>query len=146
MIITQRPPNFELILKAFPNADKPGVIFAYGEHIYNPSGGNIPVALMHHEAVHQNRQQDLGPASDLTSVNGPEKWWAQYLTDPEFRYREELLAHVAEYKAQAPGLDGNLRAKLLMFTAARLCAPLYNYVPPRSMGNALRDIRQELDR
>ncbi len=145
MIIVERPPNFELILKAFPNADKPGVIFAYGANIYNPSGGNIPVALLHHEAVHQNRQQDLGPASDLTSVNGPEKWWAQYISDAEFRYREELLAHVAEYKAQRHWNDRNIQAKILMSTAARLCAPLYNYTPPRSLTVALRDLKWEIE-
>jgi hypothetical protein len=138
MILVERPPNFELILKAFPNADKPGVIFAYGDHIYNPSGRPIPPALLAHEAVHCDRQMNVS--------HGPLDWWAQYLTDPEFRYREELAAHVAEFQVQAPGIDRNSRAKLLMSTAARLCAPLYNYTPPRSLNVAMRDIKWELDR
>lgn len=136
-VIVARPPNFELILKAFPSADKPGVIFAYGDHIYNPTGGNIPPALLAHEEVHLLRQH---------RPSGPNGWWLQYIDDAEFRYREELAAHVAEFRAQAPGIDRNLRAKLLTSTAARLCAPLYNYQPPRSLNQAIRDIRQELDR
>jgi hypothetical protein len=44
MIIVDRPPNFDEVLAAFPNADKPGVIFAYDGHVYNPSGGVIPPA------------------------------------------------------------------------------------------------------
>ena len=139
MIITERPPNFEQILAAFPNADKPGVIFAYGEHIYNPSGIIIPPPLREHELVHCERQLNL-----YTS-GSPEYWWKQYIDDAEFRYREELLAHVAEYRAQAPK-DRNLRSKLLMVTAARLCAPLYNYQPPRSLSVAMRDLKWELDR
>jgi hypothetical protein len=133
-IVIGRPPNFDQILAAFPDADKPGVIFAFGHDIYNPSGGVIPPALLAHEAVHCHRQST---AADL--------WWEQYIADPMFRYQEELFAHVAEYKAQAGRLDRNLRAKLLMATAARLCAPLYNYQPPRSLSVAMRDLKWELD-
>lgn len=138
-VLVERPPNFEQILKAFPDAGKPGVIFAYGDFIYNPSGGAIPDALFAHESVHQQRQRGPGKIS-------PDIWWQLYIEDHAFRYREELLAHVAEYKAQLNGLDRNQRAKLLMATAARLVAPLYNYVPPRSLNAAARDLRWELDR
>jgi len=137
-VIVARPPNFELILRAFPNASQPGVIFAYGDHIYNPSGEVIQPALMAHEAVHGRRQRELFT---------PDQWWEMYVTDPGFRYNEELLAHVAEFKAQdLRGLDRNLRAKILQNTAARLCAPLYNYQPPRSITLAMRDIRWELEK
>ena len=143
MIIIGRPPNFELILKAFPDADKPGVIFAYGHDIYNPSGVTIPQALYAHEEVHGRRQ--LALEGSLIRTGRIELWWEKYIDDAEFRYREELLAHVAEYRAQAPK-DRNLRSKLLMVTAARLCAPLYNYQPPRSLSVAMRDLKWELDR
>jgi hypothetical protein len=136
----QRPPNFEQILAAFPDADKPGVIFAFGNTIHNPSGGIIPPALLAHEAVHQQRQLLRG------AEHGPAAWWADYCAFADFRYREELLAHVAEYKAQEHGLDGNRRAKLFMNTVARLVAPLYNYQPPRSFSEATRDLRRELER
>lgn len=137
MIRVDRPPNFEQILAAFPDANKPGVIFAFGEDIYNPSGDPIPVALLMHENVHNVRQRKF---------EKPEQWWDRYISDAEFRYTEELPAHVAEYKAQAQPLDRNDRAKLLQFTARRLVAPLYNYVPPRTLSVAMRDIRWELDR
>jgi hypothetical protein len=137
-VIVARPPNFEMILKAFPNADKPGVIFAFGEDVYNPSGQEIPRALLAHEAVHGQRQ-----LKQFT----PDQWWELYVTDPEFRYNEELLAHAAEFKSQDfRGIDRNLRAKILQSTAARLCAPLYNYQPPRSLSQALYDLRWEINK
>jgi len=146
-VIVARPPNFELILKAFPDADKPGVIFAYGDNIYNPSGDPIPPALLAHERIHLGRQKMLAPPSSLSIDAAADHWWIRYVLDAEFRYREELLAHVAEFKAQDNrGLDRNLRAKILQKTAARLCAPLYNYTPPRSMTLAMRDIRWELEK
>lgn len=138
-VIIERPPNFDQILAAFPDASKPGVIFAFGEHIYNPSGGVIPPALLAHEAVHQRRQQREN------HPNAVENWWENYLADTEFRYTEELLAHAAEYRVQAVKLDRNYRAKLVMSTAARLVAPLYNYQPPRTLSTAMRDLRWELE-
>ena len=134
MIIVSRPPNFDAILAAFPDADKAGVIFAFGNDIYNPAGHEIPSALLAHERVHCHRQS-----------TDPEAWWAFYLGNPTFRYREELLAHVAEFRDQeARYPDRNARAKLLHSTARRLIAPLYNYQPPRSLSQALRDLEQEL--
>lgn len=129
----ERPPNFEKILRAFPGASGPGVIFAYGDKIYSPSGGVILRALLDHEAVHGRRQMGC-----------PESWWEAYIGDHKFRYDEELYAHAAEFRAQAHGLDRNRKAKLLQSTAQRLIAPLYNYQPPRTLSVALRDLRQEL--
>jgi hypothetical protein len=129
----ERPPNFDRIVEVFPFAIKPGVIFAYGSVVYNPSGIEIPEALIRHERVHQSRQSD------------PEQWWELYLTDPEFRYNEELLAHAEEYCAQLTSIrDRNLRAALLTSTARRLVAPLYNYQPPRTMQQAIKDLKQEI--
>lgn len=145
MILVERPPNFEQILKAFPNAGGDGVIFAFGDYIYNPSGKPIPEPLLRHESVHQSRQlKGTGAFGDF--AHGPEAWWTAYINDAEFRYREELLAHVAEYKAQLHGIDRNQRAKLLTATAARLVAPLYNYQPPRSLTQAIYDLKWEINR
>ncbi len=130
MIIIDRPPNFEQVHAAFPRADQPGVLFAYYPNIHNPSGIVVPPALVAHEEVHLYRQRDAGPTH----------WWDQYLTDSEFRYNEELLAHVAEFKALKAG-DRNASARLLMSTALRLVAPLYNYQPPRTLQQAMKDLR-----
>lgn len=135
-ILVDRPPNFDQILAAFPNAADPGVIFAFGEHIYNPSGKMIPPALVAHEMVHLENQKQY--------VN-PEYWWKLYIADAEFRYSEELHAHVAEYRAQLAGLDRNRKSKLMMATAARLVAPLYAY-KGKGMNTALSDLRRELNR
>jgi hypothetical protein len=135
VIIVARPPNFEQIHAAFPGADKPGVMFAYDGKIYHPSGGNIPPALIAHEEVHLKRQHHTYMTPDL--------WWKEYLVDSEFRYHEELLAHAAEFKAQRYN-DRNASARLLTATALRLVAPLYNYQPPRTLQQAMRDLRREI--
>jgi hypothetical protein len=135
MIINERPPNFEQIHAAFPKADGPGVMFAYDGNIYNPSGIVVPPALIAHENVHLHRQ----------TISGADLWWTLYLEDPEYRYNEELLAHAAEFKHQRSN-DRNASARLLMSTALRLVAPLYNYTPPRSLQQAMKDLRQELQK
>jgi hypothetical protein len=134
MIINERPPNFELIRLHFPKAESPGTLFAYDGSIYNPSGTVVPPALVAHEEVHLHRQRDAGP----------NEWWNRYILDSEFRYTEELLAHVAEFKMQKGTNDRNLGARLLIQTALRLIAPLYNYTPPRSLQQAMKDLKQEI--
>ena len=135
MIIHEKPPNFGDIIKVFPRAGDPGVVFAYGKDIFVPDGGQLPPAILRHEAVHQMRQL----------VKTPEHWWDQYLTDPEFRYIEELKAHAVEFIAQLhPLITRNDRAKLLHRTAARLIAPLYAYEPPRTLRQAQLDLRKEI--
>ena len=134
MIIIDRPPNFEQIKAAFPKADGPGVLFAFDGNVYNPSGVTIPPALLAHEEVHLLRQRDAGP----------NMWWDRYLDDSEFRYNEELLAHVAEFKMQRISKDRNFGARLLTATALRLVAPLYNYQPPQTLQDAMKDLRREI--
>jgi hypothetical protein len=130
MIRIELPPNFDRILSAFPDAGKKGVLFAYDDDIFNPSGTHIPHWLLAHESQHCERQKD------------PEAWWERYITDDEFRYNEELIAHVEEYRAQARTMnDSNARARLIISTASRLVAPLYNYQPRRSLNQAIKDIR-----
>jgi hypothetical protein len=130
-IIIEKPPIFDRILAAFPKAGEPGVIFAWGNQIFNPSGVAIPPALMAHEGVHGDRQEK----------HGLDVWWESYLMDPEFRYNEELPAHAAEFRVLMPR-DRNLRAKLAMATARRLIAPLYNYGSKYSLTTAMRDLER----
>ena len=144
MIVHDLPPNFEQVVAAFPDADKPGVIFAYDGSIYNPSGGFIPPALIAHEDVHLERQRQLGPGAGATTQwSGPDLWWQRYLEDSDFRYHEELLAHAAEFRMLRYE-DRNQGAALLMRTALRLIAPLYRYEPPRTLQQALKDLREEI--
>ena len=134
MIRLERPPNYDAIVAVFPKAANRGVLFAYGDHVYNPSNVSIPKWIIAHEYKHCARQF-------LTS---PETWWEGYLTDQEFRYHEELLAHAAEFQ-EAKDMavrDRNVYARLFDRTAHRLIAPLYNYQPPKKLRDALKDLEQ----
>jgi hypothetical protein len=135
MIIIDHPPNFEAIKAAFPKSENPGVLFAFDGDVYNPSGIVVPPALIAHEEVHLHRQ----------IRNGAYDWWGHYIHDSEFRYYEELLAHVAEFKMQRTR-DRNFVARLMVHTALRLVAPLYNYVPPVSLQRAMKDLRREISK
>lgn len=132
----ERPPNFERILEVFPRAREFGVIFAYGDTIYNPSGVGIPTPLRVHEEVHGKRQRGAGV----------DAWWDAYLTDPAFRFTEELKAHVAEYNARVTlSTDRYAAARLKAETARRLIAPLYAYgLAQPSFQEALNAIQTEL--
>jgi hypothetical protein len=114
-IVKDFPPNYEAIAARFDITES--VIFAYGDVIYNPSGGIIPPSVMAHEQVHGTRQ-----GADV------EWWWKRYLDDDEFRLFEEIQSHRAEYKYLYDRTkDRNARAKALHIVAARLVAPLYGY-------------------
>lgn len=118
-IINEYPPNIADIQKVFPLAmRKRGVVFSYGDAIYNPSGEKIPLCIVEHEWVHCQRQQ--------VHEGGVAGWWKQYLEDPQFRLMEELLAHRAEYRSlikTAP--NRKLRRASLKIVAQKLAAPLY---------------------
>lgn len=131
-----RPPNFDQIVAAFPDAVNGGVIFAYGDTIYNPSGNQLPACLIAHETDHLQRQEGLGP----------EKWWSYYISDVVFRYDMELTAHVQEYVAQVAEIlpDRNYQALILLRTARRLIAPLYEYPKDYTLQRAMRDISRLL--
>jgi len=148
-ILTQQPPNLALIEAAFPGRPA-GVIYAYGQTIYNPDGINVIPMLVEHETVHSVRQERLGV----------DQWWARYCEDAPWRYREELYAHVREYQVAlqlasvklvkgqgSPRLERvQLRAAerklILARSARRLVAPLYGYGPERHFERAKRDIME----
>ena len=112
----QYPPNIKEIWCLLPASRRNGVIFAYGDKIFVPSGAELSHALKVHEAVHCIRQKELGV----------EFWWDRYLTDAVFRYHEELMAHRAEYLAMIKGNPNrNLRRMSLKLVSQRLASPLY---------------------
>lgn len=133
-IVRHRPPNFEKVAAVFPLAHKDTVIFAYGDTIYNPSGQELLPSLMAHELVHCNRQIAMGV----------EKWWDKYLIDGDFRYQEELLAHIAEYKNVSNDIqiNRNQRRSMLKQIVKRLSGPLYGRAV--STSQAKKDIKNGL--
>lgn len=117
IIKRERPPMFARIVQVFPEAEKAGTIFTFGNVIYAPGVGSLPRELMRHEEVHSVRQG--------TSLESVFYWWDRYLLDAKFRYDEEAPAHIAEFKAWRPGRRGFNRAGFLNMVAERLSGPLY---------------------
>lgn len=135
-IIEERPPNFADIVAVFPMATKAGVIFAWGDAIYNPSGIVISPALMEHEGVHGRRQGD-----------DPASWWRNYLSDPAFRLREEILAHCREYGWLCANGNRHARRAALVTVAGRLSSPLYGQmISPFEARRILKDAAREARR
>ena len=85
-IINSNPPNIDLILASDlkPNED---TVFCYGKTIYNPSGNKILPDIEHHEEVHSKQQKG--------NIDG---WYYKYITDKEFRLKQELEAYGSQYK------------------------------------------------
>jgi hypothetical protein len=141
-IVNEFPPIISRILEVFPTASQPGVVFAWGDTIYNPCGVSLPRAIVAHEEVHGERQMNL--VRDIPPPDAAREWWEQYLKDQDFRYREEVHAHAAEFTSQTKRSlihgDRNYRAQLLQSTAQRLIAELYNYQPRRALSKAMSDI------
>ena len=115
-IIVARPPNFAAIAAALPMAYKPGVIFCFGDSIYNPAGGPISPWIMTHERVH-SKQQGADPLA----------WWDRYIADVEFRFAQELEAHRAEWRAWLAAAARNRaeRRGYMVIIGMRLAGPLY---------------------
>lgn len=117
-VLVAYPPMFEEIAAVFPQARKPGVVFTWGNMIYNPSDTSIAPQIMAHESVHSQRQ---GQTFDEIAA-----WWKRYLHEPRFRLEEELEAHRAEYRAfKSWAKDRNDIARELHTIAARLSSQLY---------------------
>jgi hypothetical protein len=119
-IAIEQPPMFERIKEVFPMAVQPGVLFCWGDTIYNPSGIEIPDYLIAHETVHRKQQE--------IAYRSIEDWWHRYLTDPHFRFEQELPAHIKEYQQFCVGRPRNLRRQYLRVVAERLSGPLYKHM------------------
>jgi len=109
------PPNYEEICKHIPTVRARGaaVVFTYGRTIHSPMSDKLRDDLMAHEMVHVVRQSN------------PEEWWSQYLTDPVFRLKEELLAYKAQYKYALEHYGKAMRKTILNSIATDLSGPLY---------------------
>ncbi len=112
IVVYEYPPNFDMIKKRFPIVR--GVIFAWGNKIYNPDGVHIPKELFTHEEVHGSRQG--------TNIEG---WWEKYIEDPVFRLKEEIPAHQAEYCYVCKNQNRQSRRVALKQISKRLSSPLY---------------------
>lgn len=118
-VVHDRPPLWDEIVAAFPQARNPGVIFSWGDRIFDPSGDHLPPDLLAHEAVHGERQG--------TNEQKIRDWWQRYIEDPSFRLAEEIPAHQAEFRWLIEHGNRSQRRKALRHVTERLAAPLYRY-------------------
>jgi hypothetical protein len=118
-ILVDFPPNIAEIEALVPDVrERKGVLFAYGDAVYNPSGVAIPTWLVKHEEVHLKQQAEFTP--------DPARWWEMYLADGGFRLQEELPAHQAEWKEFCRHEKRReARARYLTYISERLAGPLY---------------------
>jgi len=114
-IIKAYPPNFNELAKVFPIKGKPGIVFAYGDYIYNPSGQRLSPEIVAHEETHCARQKDAET----------HLWWHAYCTWPDFRLNEEVIAHRAEWDRWRDIWPSRMDEKELDRLASRLSSPLY---------------------
>ncbi len=116
-IVHERPPMWEEIAATFDVRGKP-VVFAWGDRVFVPQGGDLHPSLLAHEAAHGARQ-----GADETSIR---RWWTRYLADPTFRLDEEIIGHKAELGwLNAHSSGRNDRRRYLAIVATKLAAPLY---------------------
>lgn len=112
-ILIEYPPNIDKIKARFPLGK--GVVFTYGDTIYNPDNGRIDDPLMDHEATHTLQQGKT-----------PEMWWTRYLVDGDFRFVQELEAYQNQYQRFCFLVkDRNARARFLFNIARDLSSPMY---------------------
>lgn len=129
-ILIEQPPNIEKIKQAF--VLKKGVVFCYGESLYNPDNLMVSPMLFSHECVHSEQQAEIGV----------DKWWKGYLSETAFRLSQEILAYQVQYQTARKGIkDRNKLAKYLMFLAKELSGELYGGII--GFNEALEAIRKE---
>ncbi len=123
-IIQDYPPLYNRMARAFNLHPNDGVIFSWGDRIYNPSDQAIPPQLVEHDAVHGERQLCFIAGCQASEAN-IRAWWREYIKSWEFRLNEEIPAHRAEYQWLMANGNRRERRAALKRTAARLAAPLY---------------------
>ena len=130
-IVIDYPPIYDEIKSVFPMAGR-GVIYAWGNKIYNPYNVSIPPQLIEHERVHGRRQG-----------NDVEGWWRRYLDEKEFRLAEEIAAHIVEMMCLlGPNPNRQMRRQIIRSTAKRLSSPLYRYGISKAQAHVL--LKREL--
>ena len=109
------PPNIADIRATFPAVTRlRGVLFAWGDRIFNPDGVHVPPSLIAHEEVHAHQQEGV-----------PEAWWAVYLSSPKMRLQWEIEAHRVELQNVLQTGNRATRRMAAAQIAARLSSNLY---------------------
>lgn len=112
--VNGRPPMYDRIVAAFPDAARPGVVFSWEKYIYVPGGGSLPISIVAHEEAHGREQAGI-----------VEKWWVRYIEEPAFRLEQEVIGHRAEYRELLRGGSRRDYGAYLKYVSGKLAAPLY---------------------
>ena len=119
--ITSLPPNYARLLKAFPHIRfRRGMLFAFGERLYNPDQVMLTPELWEHEYTHQRQQAQLGTS---------DAWWNLYIEDVDFRFAMEHEAHMREIAALRERLKGKKLRRAVAEVYARMLSPIYRFRP-----------------
>lgn len=119
IIKNEMPPKIvaEGALKYLGITDFKGIIFCYGDTIYNPSNVRIIRELEEHESEHSRQQKEVG---------GPDIWWGKYFISAEFRLQQEAEAYGRQHAYYKwVNKDRNKRAKHLIELVGYLLSPMY---------------------
>lgn len=128
-IVIDYPPNIEKIRAVFEL--KPGIIFTYGNRIYNPQAGYVNPPLMVHEEVHAKQQGD-----------DPEAWWDRYLVDASWRATQEIAAYRKQFReVKKVERARERRHTWLVHLAKEMASPMYGNC--MSFQNAMKAIKHE---
>lgn len=123
-IIRAFPPIYNTLIEHFPIKGKPGILYAWGDRIYNPSGVTVPEWLIAHEEVHGERQ-----CGDCIGSDSIIAWWQRYIYEPAFRLNEEVPAHQKEWQVvNGMKIPEDTKERYLAMMAHRLSGPLYNHM------------------
>lgn len=109
-IVHAFPPNYLAIRRALGRPPE-HAIYCWEDVVYNPSRTFVSDALLAHESVHSAQQAKIGV----------ERWWSIYLAVSDFRFGQELPAHVAEWLATSEAE----RESALVPIADRLASKMY---------------------
>jgi hypothetical protein len=110
------PPNWGLIETAFPKVKEWRAFFCYGDQIFNPFNSPIRKDNEVHEMAHSKSQ-----------ASKPDEWWFKYISDPLFRYEEELFAYAMQFNFVKSLGDSKVTEALLNEIAEALSGDLYNF-------------------
>lgn len=127
-VVKDYPPNYETIRLALNLQGNKTRFFCYGDAIYSPDGTEPPEDVIYHEHIHELQQGKF-----------PDNWWAQYLTNKDFRLKQEIEAYGAQYKVLK---DAGIRGKGLQMVLTDLATSLsMDYNLPITLQQAESKIR-----
>lgn len=107
------PPNWERMQKDF-NLDWNNTIVTYGGVIYSPNP--VEDDILAHELVHVRQQ----------AGKNMEEWCNRFLTDPKFRYKQELEAYRVQFGYWKRYIKSKDEIKAALDRMAReLSGPMY---------------------